>query len=161
MRKTGLTVLVFLIVQGIILRIIDYLTTPIYQHFYKLAVLSISNIFYIRIILQILLSISMLIVFIILCKRKFDFHCLLRISILVAIYSTLIIVISKTQNDSLSIDFWLWLLNLPIEGYMSLTYLISGTYTLSAIHPILFLPAILGPFSLLLLSKESDKKQKR
>lgn len=151
-------IFIFLLLQGIFLRILNMGITPWLQSLY-LDGLSINYIFYFRVLIEIVTaSISFFIFF---RYNKIFFASNLQTikfcSRCIACYIIALIILLKFSQGLPTIPHWIWVLCLPVEGYLCLAFLFSGSYGLQNAPTLSFLPSIFASYLFYLLSLKKEK----
>ena len=158
-RKALLVMWSFLCISGIILRKIDDLITPamLSLFFQETPVVSI---FYIRTICEFFCTLVLFSLFLWLrpLYSSFSDSELTLSTRSVVLYIILLAILLKLSKDNSYYSFLLWVVSFPVEGYLNLVSMLSGTYDTGRAPILLFAPSVLSPYLFLSLLKRNKKR---
>lgn len=159
-KKNVWVLIGFFTILGILLRMLDGpILTPSIQSLYLSGKLDTQQVLYLRVGAAILLTILGTILFFKFCKLHFEWKDLVYAASILAGYTCLMILLIQVFQDGFVLDYKIWLLYTPVEGFMSLTYLLSGHgYDLNNTPLLSFLPSILAPYAILLFGIKQRKQ---
>ncbi|MGN1030814.1 MAG: hypothetical protein ACI4PQ_04355, partial [Butyricicoccaceae bacterium] len=66
-------------------------------------------------------------------------------------YTLVIIILIRLFGDTVFLNYHFWLAYMPLEGYLTLTYILAGSYALEEVALWTFLPTIFAPYGFLTL----------
>ena len=126
-KKNVWVLIGFFTILGILLRVLDGpILTPSIQSLYLSGKIDTQQVLYLRVGAAILLTILGTILFFKFCKLHFEWKDLVYAASILAGYTCLMILLIQVFRDGFVLDYKIWLLYTPVEGFMSLTYLLSG-----------------------------------
>lgn len=158
-RKALLVMWLFLCISGVILRIVNNLITPAMQHLFFQGA-SAACILYMRTICKSFCTIILFYLFLRLRKlySSFSDSALTLSTNSVALSIALIAILLKIFKNETYISFVLWTIGFPVDGYLNLVSILSGTYDFGSVPIYLFVPSIFAPYLFLHLLKSNKKK---
>lgn len=154
MDKNLLKLPVLTLIGGIILRISDYIVTPLLSNGISEWTVGMETAsFYIRLIITIILFAVIGIIL----RRSYDKSTMIKSATLLVIYSIIVVVIEQMAilfGGYNIIILWLYL---PLEIFTSIAVLLSRIFNLESINWIYIIPAIFSPYLFILFVKKTNR----